>query len=254
MTNLVYSSYRGSQLGVTVRDESLNQLSFFNIGAVINDIAAVAGDELFLVSENNICHYRADGTLINKFTWPSSGILYDSVTVVGDRIYCGYSGSQTGFTCRDMNLNQLFHRDTDFVINGIATGPNNDLFMVSGNTIYHYSDNGDFLNKFSWPNNSINYSDVTVMGNFVIASYNGSQTGFTVRNLSLEQLMAVPTDFNPSSVGSGRNNDIYLTSENRIFRYAMMPQFVEEMTFPDSSITYDGITGTKNVVVAEPVA
>ena len=122
MPNTVYASYNGSQKGFTVRDLRLNQTFFLNTGFDISGIAAGPNSDVYLTSANNIYHYKADGTLLQKMTFPDTGIKYIGITATSDRVYATYTGSQVGVTVRDLNLNQLSCFGTAFTASGIAAG------------------------------------------------------------------------------------------------------------------------------------
>jgi hypothetical protein len=242
MKNFIFASYDGSQQGVTVRNMALNQTSFFNTGFDINDIAAGPNDDVFLAAKNRIYRYKTDGTLINTFIWPNPSINYSSIAVHGDRIYATYDGSQQGFTVRDLNLVQLSFHNTGFDTNGIAAGMNDDLYLASENNLHHYKTDGTLINTFTWPSTSINYTSITVHCDRVYAGYNGSQLGFTVRDLNLVQLSAHGIGVDINSIAAGMNNDVYIASTNHLFHYKADGTLVTNMTFPIPSINYNGIS------------
>lgn len=242
INNRVFASYNGSQQGFTVRDMGLDQLSFCNTGFNINSIAAGANDDLYLASANHLYHYKADGTLLTDMTFPDERINYTSVTVRGSRVYATYEGSQVGVTIRDLNLNQLSCFNTSFVTNGLAAGANNDLYLTSTNHIYHYDTDGTQIADMAFPISSINYTDVTVIGDKVFASYNGSQLGFTVRDLTLNQLSYSNLGFDINSIAAGVNDDVYLASTNHLYNYAADGTLIADMNFPIPTINYTGVS------------
>ncbi|MGI0117607.1 hypothetical protein [Zooshikella sp. RANM57] len=240
--NNVYASYNGSQRGFTVRDFQLNQLSFASTDFDFHSIAAGPNDDVYLTSWNHIFHYDTNGTLIKDMKFPDGGIIYASVIVRGDRVYAAYEGSQLGVTVRDLNLNQLSFFNTGVKANGIAAGPNNDVFVAAGNHIYHYKTNGTLIKDMEFPISTINYTDVTVIGNRVYASYNGSQKGFTIRDMNLNQLSYTNTGFDINGIAAGPENDLYLASANHIYNYNTNGSLIKDMTFPDNRINYTGVS------------
>ena len=242
MKSLVLASYNGSQQGVTVRDMDLNQLNFIQTGTDINDIAAGTDEDFFIASKNTISHYKIDGTLIHQMVFPDTGINYTSITARGDRVYAAYDGSQQGFTVRDLNLNQLSFTQLGIPINGIAAGMNDDLFLTSKNTIKHYKTDGTLITDMVFPIASINYPSVTTFCDKVYAAYNGSQLGFTVRDLNLTQLSFAQLGIDINSIAAGPNNDVFLTSKNTIRHYKADGTLINNMTFPIASINYTGVS------------
>jgi hypothetical protein len=238
----VYASYNGSQLGFTIRNLGLDQLSYTNIGKEINSIAAGANNDLYVAAGNQLLHYAQDGTLLKDMTFPDTGINYTSLTVKSDRLYAAYNGSQVGFTVRDLNLNQLAYVPTSFVSSGIAAGSNNDLFLTSSNHIYHMKSDGTLIQDMAFPISSINYTDVSVLGDRVLASYNGSQQGFTVRDLNLQQLTCTNTGFDINAIAAGPSDNVYLASANHLYNYDQNGTQIEDMTFPLNSINYTGVS------------
>lgn len=248
MSNNVFASYNGSQLGFTVRDFDLNQQSFTNTNIDYSSIAAGPNNDVYLTSANHIYHYKTDGTLIKDMTFPDSGIIYTSVVVKGNRVYATYAGSQLGITVRDLDLNQLSLFGTGVTASGIAAGNNDDLYITANNHIINYKTNGTLIKDMTFPDKGIIYTDVTVLCDHVYASYKGSQQGFTVRNTNLDQLSFVNTGFDISGIAAGPNNNVYLTSANHIYNYQTNGTLIKDMTFPISSINYTGVAVTFNTL------
>ncbi len=240
--NNVIASYNGSQLGFTIRDFGLEQESYSNINIDINGIAAGGHDDLYITSANNIYHYRKDGTLLNTMTFPDKGIIYNSIAVTQDRVYATYSGSQVGVTVRDLNLNQRSYFATNFVASGIAAGTHNDLYLTANNHIYRYKTDGTLLEDMEFPISTIEYTDVSVLGNRVYASYKGSQKGVTVRNVKLKQLSYFNTGIEFNSIAAGPDRNVYLASHNHIYNYSTSGNLIADMNFPIPSINYTSVS------------
>jgi hypothetical protein len=240
--NNVYASYNGAQRGFTIRDFNLNQQSFVATDFDFSSITAGANNDAYLTSANHIYHYDTNGKLIKDMTFPINSINYIGVTVKGDKVYAAYKGSQLGVTVLNANLNQLSYFNTGVEASGIAAGPDGDVYITAKNHIYHYKANGTLIKDMTFPITSIHYTDVTVIGDKVIASYNGSQEGFTIRDLALNQLSFVGTGFSINSLAAGPDNNVYLASANHIYNYALAGTLIEDMTFPDSRINYSGVS------------
>jgi hypothetical protein len=241
MSNQVYATYNGSQVGFTVRDLALNQKSFHNIGVDANAVAAGPNDDIYIASANHIYHYGINGTLIKDMTFPDARINYTGVVVKGDRVYASYKGSQQGVTVRDLGLNQLRFFNTGVDASGIAAGPNDDVYITAANHIINYKSDGTLIKDMAFPVSSINYTDVTVVYDTVYASYNGSQQGFTVRDLGLNQRSFVAVSANIKAIAAGPNKDVYLASANRLLDYKADGTLIKDMTFPVSTINYNGV-------------
>ncbi len=242
MSNFVYASYNGSQLGVTVRTMDLVQINFVPTKFKVADVAAGGNDDFFICSANGIYHYNNAGTLLNTMIFPDTGVNYISLSVRGNRLYAAYVGSQVGFTVRDLNLVQQSFVALPFNPSGIAAGKDNNVYLTGANSIYNYGTNGTLINTFTWPSTSINYTSVTTFCDRVYAGYNGSQLGFTVRNLDLVQQNAVSTGFNVASVAAGPNKDVYLASTNHLYLYEEGGTQLIDMNFPDPGVDYNGVS------------
>ena len=167
-----------------------------------------------------------------------------------NNFFAAYNVVQQGVTVRTLNLQQVSFIQTPHPVNGIAAGPNNDLYMVCRNHIYNYSVNGALIRDMNFPDTGVNYTDISVRGNHVYASYNGSQQGFTVRDLALNQLAFVPTSFSINGIAAGTNNDLYLASGNKLYRYATNGTLLKVMTFPDPRIVYTDLAVSCNRLLA----
>lgn len=239
--NNVYASYNGSQKGFSIRDLNLNQLSFVSTGIDFSSIAAGPNNDVYLTSANHIYHYNTNGTLIKDMAFPIDSIIYTGVVVKGDKVFATYEGSQKGVTIRDLALNQLSSFNTGVEAGGIAAGPDDDVFVTAQNHILHYRNDGTLLKDMAFPVTSINYTDVTVIGDKVVVSYNGSQKGFSVRDLTLTQLSYVATSFDIEALAAGPNLDVYLTCANHIYNYSLSGNQITDMEFPINSINYSGV-------------
>ncbi|MFY9260361.1 MAG: DUF6765 family protein [Gallionella sp.] len=239
---VVYATYNGSQLGVTVRDLKLNQLSCFNTGINARAIAAGPNNDVYLASGNCLYNFTAEGVLITVMTFPISTINYTSLAVHGDKVYASYTGSQQGVTVRDLKLNQISYFNTGVDASGIAAGTNNDLYLAAGNRLIQYATNGTLITDMTFPDASITYTDVAVKGDNVFASYTGSQKGVTVRDLKLNQISWFNTNINASSITVGASNDVYLAEGNHLYNYDINGALIIDMTFPIPSVNYTGIS------------
>ena len=90
------------------------------------------------------------------------GLLGSSTAFAAATVYASYDGSYQGVTVRDLALNQQSYFGTGFNINGIAAGPNNTVFLASGNHLYDYNANGTLITDMTFPDTGINYTDVSV--------------------------------------------------------------------------------------------
>ncbi|MEQ6342371.1 MAG: FxDxF family PEP-CTERM protein [Gammaproteobacteria bacterium] len=173
-----------------------------------------------------------------------------SISAQAENIYATYAGSQLGVTERTQALVQTGFFSTGVTASGIALGVNNDLYISAGNHLINYNINGTLINNMTFPDSAINYTDVAVGGGNVLASYNGSQMGFTVRDYSLNQLNAVTTGFNISGIAAGDSGHVYLASGNHLYDYMTNGTLVTNMTFPDAAINYTDIDYSNNMLVA----
>jgi len=260
MIDKIYTVYGGSQNGITVRNaDTLAQINYFDPGFYSSSIVSGNAHNMYLTSGNTIYNYSDTGSFISSFSFPDTAINYHEVAYAGDEIYTAYNGSQNGVTVRDsMSFNQLFYFDPGFAINGITAGDNDDMYLTSGDNIYNYSNTGVLLNSFAWGSTSITYRDTTFNeGNpntntddKLYTVYDVGQLGVTVRDANtLGQLGVVMLGFSPEGIASGDNNDMYLTFDNAIYNYSDTGVLLNQMTFPDLGIKYDGITFTSAVPV-----
>lgn len=159
----IYAAYTGSQNGVTIRDSTtLVQTALFDPGFAVDNIAAGNGNEMYLTSGNTIHRYSNTGVQLASLIFPDPGVDYQGITmaVSGNNIYTAYTGSQNGVTVRDaLSLVQSFFFDPGFAVDNLVAGDNNDMFLTSGNSIYHYSDVGIQLNSFTFPD-QVNYEGI----------------------------------------------------------------------------------------------
>lgn len=79
---LLYASYTGSQLGISVREaSSLKQLSYFATGVEASGLAVDSRGDLYLSADNRLRKYQRNGTLLNEMIFPDAGIRYTGVSV-----------------------------------------------------------------------------------------------------------------------------------------------------------------------------
>ena len=251
---IIYAAYEGSQTGVSVRDSnSFNQIGNFGTNFTIDGIVAGTRDRLYYVSNNSIYRYLNDGTLLQIFTWPS-GINYSDVSFDGESLSSSYYGVQLGVTNRDSNsLVQNVSFATGINGSSITKGLDSDLYLTSGNSIYNFSNGGSLLNTMTFPNSGINYTDVTVQGGLLVASYGGVANGITIRDAdTLTQLSYFNLDFSINGIDSGDNSDIFLAGGNSLYKYGLDSSQLNSFTWGDNSITYTDIAFKGVTSVPEP--
>lgn len=95
--------------------------------------------------------------------FPVKTIEYTDVTVLGNRVYASYKGSQEGVTVRNRNLKQLSFFNTGIEFNSIAAGPDKNVYLASNNHIYNYSTSGSLIADMDFPVSTINYTSVSVV-------------------------------------------------------------------------------------------
>lgn len=159
----VYASYKGSQVGVTVRDLNLNQLHCFSTSFIANGIAAGNDNDLYIAAQNHIYNVKDNGTIIKDMEFPVTSINYTDVSVLNDKVFASYNGSQQGFTVRDFQLNQLSCTNINQDISGIAAGPEQNVYLSSNNHIFNYANNGTLIADMNFPVSSINYTCVSLV-------------------------------------------------------------------------------------------
>ena len=241
----IYASYTDSQRGVTVRDENLEQSDALSMDFAPSAIGDGIDGTFYTLSKNNIYHYDNKGAELAHFAWEDSTIKYTGVALHGMNIYVTYTGSQTGISVRDAEtLEQSDVFPTPFAPSAIVVDDNGIIYLAARNHLYKYSNDGQLLIDMNFPDKTINYSGITVKGDKVYASYNGSQTGFTIRDNKLEQEDFVETRFSPTGIAAGDSNDVYLSTKDNLFRYSVDGKQLKKMNFPQ--ITYTGVTFDTN--------
>ena len=154
-----YVSYKGSQLGVSVRNPAtLVQTAFFATSFSPNAIAAGPTGTLFLASGNHLYKYSTSGAQLIDMAFPDLGVNYTGIAVKDNRVYASYIGSQQGVTVRDLNLVQLSFFGTLFSPTGIAAGLNNDVYLSAVNHLFRYTTSGTLLKNA--PFVTINYTGI----------------------------------------------------------------------------------------------
>lgn len=241
----IYAPYIGVQNGVRILAEDLSAAGDLPMSFVPGAVADGMDDTFYVLSKNNIYHYGTDGNELAHFAWEDSSIKYTGVALHGMNIYVTYTGSQTGISVRDAEtLEQSDVFPTPFAPSAIAVDDNGIIYLAARNHLYKYSNDGKQLVDMNFPDKGINYSGITVSGDKVYASYNGSQTGFTIRDNKLEQEDFVETPFSPTGIAAGDSNDVYLSTKNNLFRYGVDGKQLKKMNFPQ--ITYTGVTFDAN--------
>ncbi len=156
-----------------------------------------------------------------------------------DLIYAVYSGSENGVTVRDAEtFSQINYFDPGFLVDGIAAGTHDDMYLTSGNSIYHYSNSGSLLGSFAWPSDSITYTSITVGDGQIFATYEGTQTGITVRDATtLVQATSFETTVN-NGIGSATADEMYRVADNHITRYDDSGSLILDFAYWDEGLTY----------------
>ncbi|SJM94604.1 conserved exported hypothetical protein [Crenothrix polyspora] len=161
-----------------------------------------------------------------------------------NNFYAAVNGAQQGVSVRTLKLQQVSFFATPFPVNGIAAGPNNDVYLVSGNHIYNYTVAGVLIKNMTNADANINYTDISIMGDRVYTSYSGSKRGVSVRDLALVSVSSFSAPFNIKAIVAGVNNDVYLASGNSLYRYQTSGILLTFITFSDIRLNYTDVAVT----------
>lgn len=241
----IYSSYSGSQTGITIRNEMLEQSAFLPMPFAPAAIADGVNNTFYVTSGNNIFRYNSKGKEIAHFAWEDTSINYTGAVVAGGSVYVTYTGSQTGVSVRNVKtLEQTNVIPMPFAPEAIAIGADKSIFVAAANHLYKYDASGKQLVDMNFPDKGIIYTDIDVQGDTVYAAYRGSQTGFTVRSAqTLQQSKYVAVPFSPTGIAVGSDNDLYLSAQDNLYRYAVAGQQLKAMNFPKilyTDVAFDG--------------
>lgn len=242
---LILVAYNGEQQGYTIRNYQLEQMFYKNLNLSISAIALGYNNDCFIAAENSLYHYTLTGKLIAHMEFPSVDICYTGLAITEDKVIASYTGSQMGCTIRDYSLRQTSCISTKFVPSEIALGAKNSLFIVSANHIYNYDLDGKLIKHMEFPSNDFFYTDVTTTEDKVIASYSGTQRGFSIRELSLNQTSYVETAFEVNAITVGIDNDLFLTSGNAIYRYSLNGKELGVSVYDDPHLRYTSVSCSK---------
>lgn len=237
----VFATYSGSQLGVTERDTALVQQFSFDTGVVQSGISVTRSDRIYTTAGNTIREYALNGALVNLMTFPDPAIDYTGVDTSGGNVFATYRGSQQGVTLRDGALNQYFAFGTGVDASDLAVTPGDSIYITAANSIYEYGFGGNLLNTMTFPDDGIVYTGIDYGYGSLFASYSGSQQGFTVRDLQLNQLASYELGFEITGIAVGNSNNLFLTSGDNIYEYSLTGTQLNRMQFGDPSILYTAI-------------
>ncbi|MEM7040084.1 MAG: hypothetical protein AAF570_24140 [Bacteroidota bacterium] len=166
-------------------------------------------------------------------------------------IYASYRGSDCGVTIRSKSLEQTDYFVANCNVNAIAAGYNNDVYLAGGNTIWHYTNDGDLITSKQFDGEQITFTGIATWGDKVWVCYTGDPNGFKVLTLDLKKEVDTGAKFSfyPSSIAAGRNNEAYITSHNLVYR-VYTNKVDEEMEFFDETVFYTGIAVFGNLLYA----
>jgi murine toxin len=226
----------------------------------------IIDDELYVVGSDNLYpgnlsefNYLIEGVdavneLINSYWKPlwqySSPHAISGATSNSVKVLASYIGSQRGYTFRDKNLAQKGYVSAEFNFSSIAYGPNNKVYLTAENNLFVFNLTGELIKHVVFPDTGIIYSGICIGKNCVYASYEGTSRGVTVRSLDLDQISWFNTGLAVSGITAGDNNDVFLSSENGLYRYQDNGSLIDQMIFPNTYIKYTSISFLYGIIYA----
>jgi hypothetical protein len=241
----VYATYEGSQLGITDRNANLVQNQAITTGVQQSGISVTGnGNRIYTTAQNTIREYNNTGSLVNLMTFGDAAINYTGIDTSGGKVFATYTGSQRGVTIRNGNLVQQSAFSTGLQASDLAVTPGGSIFLTADNGIYEYSQAGSLLNQMIFPDAGVNYTGIDYGYGRLFASYNGSQLGFTIRDLGLNQLSFFNLGFDITGIAVGTSSNVFLTSGNSIYEYDFFGNQLNVMNFSDRGILYSAIDVT----------
>ena len=175
---------------------------------------------LFITTGDTVTTFNVSGNEIASISADDPGELFVDAALEGTRLYVAVAGSINEVTARNpINLEEIDSFPVPFVIDSIAAGDDDDLFITSGNNIFHFTTDGEELGTIAGDATET-FSDIAFLADprpvaqgTVIAATTGVQQALTSRNAeTLADAGSFPITVDADGIAVADNNEIFVAS------------------------------------------
>ena len=141
--NQVVLAVGGAAQGFSFRDPvGLSEFTFVPTSFPVDSINDGFG-RLFITSGDTVSTFSVTGAPIASFSAGDNTVQFVDTALSGTRLYVAVSGSVNAVTAHNpIDLSQITSFTVPFAIDSIVAGDDDDLFLTSGNDIFHFTTDG----------------------------------------------------------------------------------------------------------------
>ena len=271
--NVVFATATGATPGISARNlDTLVESDFFettftptSIEDGFGRLYVTAGDTLFILN--------ASGEELANASSGTAGVTFVGSALSGTRLYAATGGAQNGVSVRNpITLAEITSFTLPFAVEGVVAGDDDDLFIVSGANVFHYSTDGVELDSQVDSTTGRAFADIAFIADprtpsagsiLAIDAAGGDSVSIrdaeTLTGAGSFDVLAAAT-----GVTLGGSDDVYLAAGDTLLRYGTDGSFIDSVTndgavyndvaFVDGGLvvaTTDGISVRDPVTLAE---
>lgn len=210
----------GDQQGFSFRDsQTLLENSFIATDFPVDSIHDGFG-RLFITSGDTVSTFSVAGNEIVSSSADTPEQQFVDTALSGTRLYVAVAGSTNGISARNpITLEEITAFDVPFTIDSIAAGDNDDLFIASGNEIFHFSTDGEELDAVAGVAGET-FTDIAFLADArpialgtIVAATTGVEPAVTSRNAeTLAEAGSFSVEFEAEGIAVSESNEIYMVS------------------------------------------
>lgn len=207
---------------------------------------------LFITSGDTVSTFSVSGTEIASISSETPGQLFVDTALEGTRLYVAVAGSSNEVSARNpINLEEIASFSVPFVIDSIAAGDNDDLFITSGGEIFHFTTDGEELGTIAG-GAAETFSDIAFLADprplavgTVVAATSGVQQAVTSRNAeTLADAGSFPIAVDAAGIAVAENNEIFVVSGSTILDLSPSGVELNSVTEPGNTFSDVALIGS----------
>ena len=207
---------------------------------------------LFITTGNTVATFSVNGDEIASFTSEVAGTEFVDAALEGTRLYVAVGGSVNEVTAHNpIDLSEITSFSVPFVIDSMAAGDDDDLFITSGNDIFHFTTDGEELGTIAGGAGEL-FSDIAFLADprplatgTVVAATTGVQQAVTSRDAeTLADAGSFPVTVDADGIAIDDSNEIFVVAGSTILDLSPAGVVLNSVDEPGNNFSDVALIGT----------
>ena len=238
----IFVTSSGATPGISARDlNTLVESDFFETTFVPTSVEDGFG-RLYITADDMLYILDGSGTELASAPSQDPNVVFVGSAISGTRLYAATGGAENTISVRNpITLAEITSFPLPFAVDGMVAGDNDDLFIVSGADIFHFSTSGEELDMTTDGTANRTFADIAFIaaprapsaGTVLAIAAAGGDNSISVRDAeTLTGAGGFDIIAAASGLALGEFGDVFLAAGDSLFQYGTAGSLLQSIEQP----------------------